>query len=82
MTFRCSLLLLAAGAFNLTMWLFWALFALFGFVCSIKATTERITWSHLQRRKAKRLRNEQQQLMQSRHDMALRTALASAPMQG
>jgi len=51
-------LLLAAGAFNLTMWVFWALLALIGFVASIKATTERITWSWLQRRKAKRARRE------------------------
>ena len=34
-------LLLAAGAFNLTMWVFGALLALFGFLSSIKATTER-----------------------------------------
>jgi hypothetical protein len=51
-------LLLAAGAFNLTMWVFWALLALIGFVASIKATTERITWSWLQRAKAKRARRE------------------------
>jgi hypothetical protein len=49
-------LLLAAGAFNLSMWVFWALFALIGFVASIKATTERVTWSWLQRSKAKRAR--------------------------
>ena len=36
-------LLLAAGAFNLTMWVFGALLALFGFLSSIKATTERVT---------------------------------------
>ena len=36
-------LLLAAGAFNLSMWVFGALFALFGFLSSIKATTERAT---------------------------------------
>ena len=34
-------LLLAAGAFNLTLWVFGALLALFGFLSSIKATTER-----------------------------------------
>jgi hypothetical protein len=48
-------LLLAAGAFNLALWLFWALLALFGFVASIKATTERLTMSWLARRKARRL---------------------------
>ncbi len=51
-------LLLAAGAFNLTMWIFWALLALFGFVSSIKATTERLTMSWLQRKKARRLRKQ------------------------
>jgi hypothetical protein len=51
-------LLLAAGAFNLTLWLFGALLALFGFLSSIKATTERLTLSCLQRRKARRLRKQ------------------------
>jgi hypothetical protein len=51
-------LLLAAGAFNLTLWVFGALLALFGFVASIKATTERLTMSYLQRQKARRLRKQ------------------------
>jgi hypothetical protein len=51
-------LLLTAGAFNLAMWVFSALFALFGFLSSIKATTERLTSSWLQRSKARRLRRE------------------------
>jgi hypothetical protein len=51
-------LLLAAGAFDLALWVFWALLALFGFVASIKATTERLTMSYLQRKKAKRLRTQ------------------------
>jgi hypothetical protein len=51
-------LLLAAGAFNLTLWVFWAALALFGFLSSIKATTERLTWSWLLRKKARRLRNQ------------------------
>jgi len=49
-------LLLAAGSFNLTMWVFGALFALFGLLSSIKATTERLTQSWLTRKKARRLR--------------------------
>jgi hypothetical protein len=48
-------LLLAAGAFNLTLWVFSALLALFGFLSSIKATTERLTQSWLDRKKARRL---------------------------
>jgi hypothetical protein len=51
-------LLLAAGAFNLTWWLFGALMALFGLLSSIKATTERLTQSWLDRRKARKLRKQ------------------------
>jgi hypothetical protein len=51
-------LLLVAGAFNLTLWVFGALLALFGFLSSIKATTERLTLSYLQRRKVRRLRRQ------------------------
>jgi hypothetical protein len=47
-------LVLAVGAFDLALWLFWAMVALFGFVVSIKTTTERLTLSWLQRRKAAR----------------------------
>ena len=51
-------LLLAAGAFDLTLWLFGALLALFGFLSSIKATTERLTLSWLLRKKARRLQKQ------------------------
>jgi hypothetical protein len=51
-------LLLAAGAFNLSLWVFWAVLALFGFLSSIKATTERLTLSWLVRKKARRLRKQ------------------------
>jgi hypothetical protein len=51
-------LLLAAGAFNLTLWVFGALLTLFGFLASIKATTERLTLSWLRRKKARRLRRQ------------------------
>ena len=51
-------LLLATGAFNLTLWVFGALLALFGFLSSIKATTERLTMSWLRRKKARRLRRQ------------------------
>jgi hypothetical protein len=49
-------LLLATGAFDLALWLFWAVLALFGLLSSIKSTTERATQAWLDRRKAKRLR--------------------------
>ena len=51
-------LLLASGAFELTLWLFSALLALFGFVCSIKSVTERTTQAWLNRNKARRLRKQ------------------------
>jgi hypothetical protein len=51
-------LLLAAGAFNLSLWVFGALIALFGFLSSIKATTERLTLAWLHRSKARRLRRQ------------------------
>jgi len=51
-------LLLAAGAFNLSLWVFSALLALFGFLSSIKATTERATMAYLRRKKARRQREQ------------------------
>lgn len=51
-------LLLTAGAFNLAWWVFAALLAMFGFITSIKATTERLTLSWLQRSKLKRARRD------------------------
>lgn len=51
-------LLLTAGAFNLAWWVFAALLALFGFISSIKATTERLTMSWIQRVKLKRAQRE------------------------
>jgi hypothetical protein len=51
-------LLLASGALELSLWLFGAVFALFGLLSSIKSTTERLTQSWLDRRKARRLRQQ------------------------
>jgi len=51
-------LLLAAGAFDLSLWVLGALFALFGFVASIKAMTERMTQSWLDRKRARQLRKQ------------------------
>lgn len=51
-------LLLATGAFDLTLWVFGALLALFGLLSSIKATTERLTQSWLDHGKARRLRRQ------------------------
>lgn len=63
---------LAAGAFQLGMWLFWALWMLIGLVISIKATTERLTWSLLQRSKARRITRE----LAERQDILLQNMAA------
>jgi hypothetical protein len=49
-------IVLAAGTFNLTMWVFWALVMLLGFVSSLKRMTERITERYCARRKRRRAR--------------------------
>lgn len=52
-------LLLLGGAFDLTLWLFGAALTLFGLLSSIKATTERLTQTWCDRRRARRLRRAQ-----------------------
>jgi hypothetical protein len=47
----------------LSLWVLSAIFALLGFVISMKSAVERLTWRHLQRRKARALQKRQQQLM-------------------
>jgi ATP-dependent protease HslVU (ClpYQ) peptidase subunit len=58
-------LLLATGAFNLTLWLFGALMAMFGVLSTIKATTERATQAWLDRKKARRLRKQMAEVHQT-----------------
>jgi hypothetical protein len=53
-------LLLASGVFDLALWLFSALLALFGFLSSVKSFTERATQAWLNRNKARRLRQHLQ----------------------
>jgi hypothetical protein len=65
-------LLLAAGAFDLTLWVFGALLALFGLLSSIKSTTERLTQSWLLRKKARRLQKQ----MAAMSEPALEAAVA------
>jgi hypothetical protein len=69
-------LLLAAGAFDLTLWVFGALLALFGLLSSIKATTERLTQSWLLRKKARRLRKQMAAVAASAPEVALAGAAA------
>ncbi|QDW39464.1 hypothetical protein FFI89_021375 [Bradyrhizobium sp. KBS0727] len=70
-------LLLAAGAFDLSTWVFGALLALFGFLSSIKATTERATESWLRRKKARRLSKQR-----AAARLPQGPALAGAPAHG
>jgi len=72
-------LLLAAGAFNLTMWLFGALLMLFGFLSSIKAATERTTAWWLRRSKVLRFRR---QIAVQVAPASNQLALAGCPVQG
>jgi hypothetical protein len=51
-------LLLTTGAFDLLLWVFGALFALFSLLASIKATTERLTQSWIDHGKRRRLRRQ------------------------
>jgi hypothetical protein len=51
-------LLLAAGAFDLSLWVFGALFALVSLLISIKATTERLTQSWIDRGKRRVVRKQ------------------------
>jgi hypothetical protein len=53
-----SAILLSIGTFNLAMWVLWAVLTVFGFVSSAKAGVERMTFRHLQRKKARRLERE------------------------
>jgi hypothetical protein len=55
-------IVLSVGAFNLSLWIFAAVFALLGFVASSKSAVERLTWRHLQRRKVRALQRHQQRL--------------------
>jgi hypothetical protein len=49
-----SALVLSVGIFNLAVWLFWALLAVLGFVCSLKRAVERATERYCARRKLHR----------------------------
>jgi hypothetical protein len=66
-------LLLAAGAFDLSLWVFGALLALLGLLSSIKATAERATQSWLDHQKARRLRKQ----MAALPSPAMATAVAT-----
>jgi hypothetical protein len=50
-----SAIFLSLSAFNLAWWVLGAIFTLFGFVSSLKSTTERVTLRRLQKRKLRKL---------------------------
>jgi hypothetical protein len=54
---------LAAGALNVSMWLFWAAFMLLGFASSCKAAVERMTLRYIRWRKARRMRDAELRLL-------------------
>jgi hypothetical protein len=71
-------LLLAGGVFELTLWLFSALLALFGLLATIKSTTERATQAWLDRRKSRRLRKQMAAVKAEARMAEARVAVAAA----
>jgi hypothetical protein len=69
-----SALLLTAGALDLSLWIFGALFALFSLLASIKATTERMTQSWIDHGKRRRLRRQ----LAATADLAVASAAANS----
>ena len=65
-------ILLTVSTFNLAMWVFWAILTIFGFVSSLKRTTERVTERHCARRKLRRAR------AQAEHERCEREQRAAA----
>jgi hypothetical protein len=57
--------LLMISTFNLTMWIFWALLTLFGFVSSLKRTAERMTERHCARRRRRIARAREREQRQA-----------------
>jgi hypothetical protein len=71
-----SAIMLTMGAFNLAMWMFWALLTLFGFVSSLKRMTERTTERYCARRKL-RLARERERCAREE----VRRRAAAAPLE-
>jgi hypothetical protein len=58
-------IMLSIGAFNLAMWVFWALFTVLGFIASLKRIVERATEHYCARRKLRRVRKTKQRQLES-----------------
>jgi hypothetical protein len=46
------------AAFDLSLWVLWAVLTVFGFISATKGAVERATWRGLQRRKVRRAKME------------------------
>lgn len=55
-------IMLTVGSFNLVLWIFGALFTLFGLVSSLKGATERIALRVIRHRKARRRERDARRL--------------------
>ena len=71
-------ILLTVSTFNLAMWMFWAILTIFGFVSSLKRTTERITERYCARRKLRRARAQAEHERCEREQRAAALATAAA----
>jgi hypothetical protein len=49
---------LTVAAFDLSLWVLWAVLTIFGFIASMKGAVERATWRALQKRKVRRAKRE------------------------
>jgi hypothetical protein len=49
---------LTVAAFDLSLWVLWAVLTIFGFIASMKGAVERATWRGLQKRKVRRAKRE------------------------
>jgi hypothetical protein len=59
-------ILLLVGTFNLVMWIFWALFMVFGFVSALKRACERATERYCARRKLRRAPRKNKEVVSAR----------------
>lgn len=70
--------LLTVSAFNLTMWIFWAILTLFGFVSSLKRMTERTTERYCARRRRRIARQRERRERERRAAALIAAARAAA----
>jgi hypothetical protein len=64
-------IVLSAAAFDLALWIFWALVMIFGFVWSAKGAVERLAMRRIARRRARRLAARERDLVAREQALAL-----------